>query len=149
MDRSFRPRAGRLGTHPFYLQGGRDQAATPFAVNGTTTVILGGPCFKGVISKVGHVAGTLPADADGTFVATLKKRNGATVTTLSAALDLESTMTANVQSYFTLLTTLTDAQKTVDGEAGDILYVEIVNNSAAVDTQPVGYRVTAELHALT
>ena len=145
MRRDFQPRPGRLGVHPIYLQGDRSQAATPLTVNGTTTVHLGGPAYKAALSKVGLSCGTKPADADGTILATLKKRNGATITTLSSALDVEA-ITDNVQSFFSLLSTLTDAELTL--EAGDLLYVEIVNNSIAIDTQPVGLRITAELHAL-
>jgi hypothetical protein len=82
-------------------------------------------------------ASPCPVDADGTILATLKKwdKSAGAAVTLSAALDLEALVAKQVTD-FTLLSTLTDDQRTLD--VGDTLYVEIVNNSAAIDTQPSG-----------
>lgn len=134
----------RLSTTPIILQG--KQAAT-ITVNATTPIGVGVPPYRAYISRVNVVCSTVPADSDGTILATLKKYDASAdaAVSLSSALDLE-TLTANEGSNFTLTSTLTDAQRTFD--AGDFLYVDVVNNSAAIDTQPVNLIFTAEFFEL-
>lgn len=144
MQRHYMPRSGRFGTHPIVLA--IHQFAVAFlTANATTRFDFGGYFKRAAIAGCMVSCSTVPADADGTILATLLKRNGATITTLSAALNLEA-LVANVASPFVLLSTLTDAQLAL--EVGDILYVEIVSNSAAIDTQPIGLRINAVIDAL-
>jgi hypothetical protein len=90
---------------------------------------------------------TVPEDADGTLVATLRKYDAsadATVT-LTGNIDLEA-LTTREETSVKVLGTLTDAQLTMD--TGDALEVHVVNNSAAIDTQPAGLTFVAEMLVL-
>jgi hypothetical protein len=136
-------KAGRHGTDPVYLAGGTDT----LTANTTTVQVLGAAPTRAVITKVSASQHVLVADSDGTVLATLKKwdASASADVTLSAALDLEA-MTAKVASPFALIATLTDDQRILD--TGDTLRVDIVNNSAAINTQPTGLRFVAELLVL-
>lgn len=144
MQRHRLPAPGRWGTHPIHTS---IQLLAALTANATNTLHLGGTNSRSWIAGVCTSCLTVPADADGTIVATLKKWDvsaGAAVV-LSSALDLEA-LVAKTATPFTILATLTDDQRTLD--TGDTLYVEIVNNSAAIDTQPVGLVVHPELFVL-
>lgn len=137
-------RGKRYGTHPVYLAGFNIADLT---ANATTRVDLGCAPSVSHVERVVCSQSTLVADADGTVLATLKKYDASAdaSVTLSAALDLEA-MTASEGSPFVLTSTLTDAQLQMDD--GDVLYVDVVNNSAAINTQPVNLRFVAELWVL-
>lgn len=140
------PGPGRWGTHPVLAT---IQLLTALTVNATTTLFLGGSNVRSWISKVALSFFTLPADADGSVLATVKKwdASAGSAVTISAALDCEVTnMVAKVVKEFAILQTLTDDQRTLD--VGDSLYIEFVNNSGAIDTQPVGGVAYVELFAL-
>jgi hypothetical protein len=133
-------KAGRFGTHPVFVHWGNDT----ITANTTTRQMCGAAPTRAAIVKVVACAYTVPVDSDGTILATLKKwdKSAAADVTLSSALDLEA-LTAKEGTSFTISSTLTDDQRTLD--TGDTLRVEIVNNSAAIDTAPVGLRFVAEL----
>jgi hypothetical protein len=116
--------------------------------NVTNTHFLGGTNVRSWIARVAASCFTVASDTDGTLLATLKKWDASAdaAVTLSSALDLEA-LTAKECTDFTILSTLTDDQRTLD--VGDALYVEIVSNSAAINTQPVGLTFVPELFVLT
>lgn len=108
----------------------------------TTTYLLGGFYRRSFVEGVALACTTVPVSGSGTILATLKKRLGAgTPVTLSSALDLEA-LTANTVARFTLLSTLTQAQREL--APGEVLYIEIVS-TAAIGTAMVGGIAQAEL----
>jgi hypothetical protein len=140
MPKFFQPKsAQRSGVQVAFASGRQLDAG--ITANATTRIPIASPFRKSFIERVTAQVITVPADADGTILATLKKISGGTTTSLSAALDLETLVTL-VTKLFTL-STLTEMQQTL--REGDILVVDVVNNSAAIDTQPVGLIFTAEL----
>jgi len=83
---------------------------------------------------------TPASDSDGTVIAKLQKVRGGsagTIIDLTATFSMESDFATTTQTTFDipLLTTLTQAQFSF--LQGDALYLSTVNNSAAIDTQPV------------
>lgn len=113
----------------------RGEIAT-LTANVTNTILLGAPVHRGALDLfVTVMASAVPADADGTLVATVKKWDasaGAAVS-LSAATDLETLITAAKKGYhIALLSTLTEEEVYLD--TGDSVYVEVVSNSAAINT---------------
>lgn len=141
-----RTKPGRFGIVPAFYSS--DNVGT-LTANVTTTIRIPTPRRKAKILRCSASAATLPVDNDGTFLATLKKWDdsaGASIA-ITSAFDLESGLdTAAESRNLTLLTTLTDAQQVVD--EGDTLFVEVVNNSAAVDTQPVALAFVVECAVL-
>jgi hypothetical protein len=91
---------------------------------------------------------TVPADADGTILATLRKYDASAnaFVDLTDALSLEG-LTTKESAAFVIKTGLDDDDITF--EIGDVLYVDIVNNSAAIDTQPTNLAVSAMLLPIT
>lgn len=143
MRREFIPRPGHFGEHPVVLS----KDVGTLTANQTNTRSMGGVNRRAFVERLSVSARTVPVDNDGTLLATVKKRDasaGANVT-LTAAFNLE-TLVANASSAIALLSTLTDDQLTLD--QGDTLFVEIVNNSAAIDTQPADLVFTAVLGVL-
>lgn len=115
-------------------------------VTANTTTTHRGPAIPSLsyLAKAIVSCSTVGADADGTILLTLKKYDASAnaAVTLSSAFDLE-TLTANEGALLTILSTLTDEQRRLD--VGDTLFFEIVSNSAAFNTAPVGIRVDIEL----
>lgn len=145
-ERHFRPGPGRFGVQAALIQGFNIANLT---ANTTTRVDIGPAPRKSFLDRVMVSQSTLVADADGTVLATVKKYDASAdaSVTLSSALSLEAdAQVASEGKLFTLLSTLTDAQRTLD--EGDVLYVDIVNNSAAIDTQPVNLRFVASVEVL-
>lgn len=96
---------------------------------------------------------TVPADADGTILLSVKKydASAAAARTLvtgtgSGQGDLEA-LVAGKAERLAFDAAATDDFRTLD--FGDYLYCEVVNNSAAIDTQPSGLVVSAKLKYLT
>lgn len=145
MQRHRLPAPGRWGTHPVIAA---IQLLANFTVNATSTLFLGGVTVRSWISRVSVSCFVVPVDANGSLLATLKKwdKSAAAAVVLSAALDLEA-LVAKQTSDFAILATLTDDQRTMD--LGDTLYIEVVNNSPEIDTQPTGFVVYPELFVLT
>lgn len=99
------------------------------------------------IERLTAVCHTLVADADGTVLLTIRKydRSAAADVTLATSFNLE-TLTAKEASHIPFDSGVTDAQRILD--VGDFLFAEVVNNSAAIDTQPVGLQVSALIKIL-
>jgi hypothetical protein len=100
---------------------------------------------KCVISRAVVSAGTVPVSNAGTITGVLQKYDASAnaAVPLTASVNLE-TLVAHEGTAVALLTTLTDAQKTLD--TGDTL--RFVITSGTVDTQPVDLMVNTELLVL-
>lgn len=150
----FAPKPGRFGVQTVQARTGQIGGAnflggaTPLTANTTTIFRLGGTAGRKCrVSRFGATTVTVPADADGTIVATLRKYDASadSAVTLTGNLDLEALVTREETSA-AVLGTLTDAQLTLD--TGDALEIHVVSNSAAIDTQPAGLTFVAELLVL-
>lgn len=150
-DFRFKPKAGRFGVQPVvvglgpigpanYLGG-----AAPLTVNDTTIFRLGSAAGgRPAVFAGGSVScTTVPADADGTIVGTFVRYRAASddTVTLTANVNLEALVTREATAVVPLAT-LTEAERTF--AAGDTLEFHVVNNSAAIDTQPAGLWIKAE-----
>lgn len=145
MDNMRREQPGEYGTFPIPFPARWDGSLT---ANATNTLNCGAPYRLCSLNQVSVSARTVPADADGTFLVTIKKRDAsaaANVTLSAGTFNLES-LTAGAASLIPLTATLTAAELTF--EEGDTLYIEIVNNSAAIDTQPADLVFVPEFFAL-
>lgn len=143
-EKYFRPSAGRYGAHP-------EQSAVSvpsITANTTTLHTLATARSKFYVERLAVVAMTVVADADGSALATITvHRAGASVTTLATSFNLEAAgLTAGTLTEIPFDSGVTDNQRIL--LEGDFLLITITNNSAAIDTQPVGLRFAAELLAL-
>ena len=150
----FAPKPGRFGVASTLVQTGQIGGAnflggaTPLTANTTTIFRLGGTAGRKCrVSRFGATTVTVPADADGAITATLRKYDASadTTVTLTGNINLEALVTREETSV-AVLGTLTDAQLTLD--TGDALEIHVVNDSAAIDTQPAGLVFVAELLVL-
>lgn len=99
-----------------------------------------------VLVRVNYATRTIAADADGTILASLIKRDNQGTpadVTLSGTKSLESDYVALTEKSYDipLTATLTDAQRSF--KVGDALVFNVLNNSAAIDTQHAGALVSA------
>jgi hypothetical protein len=136
----FKPKPGRFGIIPTFVS-----AALPsITANSTTTTYIPTPRRKCFIERITYHASTIAADADGTVLATVKKWDDSAqaAVSLTAATSLEG-LTAKKATEIALLSTLTPAQLTLD--EGDALYIEIVHNAAAIDTNHANACIVVEL----
>jgi hypothetical protein len=154
MSNIFAPKPGRFGVMPVQVRTGQIGGAnflggaSPLTANATTIFRLGGTAGRRCqVSRFGATAVTVPADADGTIVATLRKYDASadSAVTLTANLDLETLVTRE-ESSIPYLSTVSEADLTLD--TGDALEIHVVSNSAAIDTQPAGLVFVAELLVL-
>lgn len=150
MKNHFSPKPGRFGTMITCVQsapiGGANYigGASPLTANTTTTFRLGSFPHKAILSRWSASCLQVPVDADGTILATLQKYS-ATATAqvqIGAQIDLEALVTRQ-QTYAGTYTSATDAQLLIN--EGDTLEVNVVSNSAAIDTQPTQLIFVAEL----
>lgn len=133
----FRPKPGRFGIMPVAVTL-RPDFGTLAA--GTVVHNLGGYPGTCYINKVSISGGTFPVAAT-SIEATLAKKPSGTAVPLTSAIDInDQTAGAGVQGTF--LTTLTDAQRTLN--AGETLELSVVT-TGSVTTQPVDVIVTIEL----
>jgi hypothetical protein len=137
----FSPTPGRLGVSPTLLTSGRLNTGTLAA--GTQIHALGGypgvpaGCWAFCIS-----ATEFPTAATSCAVRVLKRpAAGGAAVPLTGSLSINN-ITDNVAHQIPVLTTLTDAQRTL--EVGAMLEVELVT-VGAVSVQPVNLAVVAEL----
>lgn len=145
----FRPKPGSFGVETVSIRSGQIGpanflgGASPLTANATTIFRLGG-LGAGTYRFLGAGASalTIPADSDGTILATVQKYNAAgdAAVTLTGNIDLEALVTRK-ETTASPLSTLTEAQITIN--PGDTIEVAVVNNSAAIDTQPAGLVFTA------
>lgn len=147
MDTRYAPvRGGRFNVQ---LVGVGASNVGNLTANATTTFFIAVPAGKYYISKLSLVCNTVGADADGTILGTFKKYDGVANSgvALNTATDLETLVTKETRDV-TVLASLTPAQRILNTANGDSLYVEVVNNSAAINTQPTNLCFAAELMAL-
>lgn len=125
------------------FQGG----ASPITANTTNIFRLGAPFTKCAFNGFTATTVTVPSDPDGTMLAYIYKYDASAdaAVLISAAIDLEALVTREATRALAL-STATDAQLTLD--TGDALEIHVVNNSAAITTQPAGLVFVAELLVL-
>lgn len=152
MQNHFKPLPGRFGTQLVTVQtghiGGSNYlgGASPLTANNTTKFYLGPVPCKCIFSRLAvscHV--TVPVDADGTIVATAFKYDAVAnaQVQVSPAVNLEA-LTLHEGTIVKQYTGATEAQLVL--QEGDTIEVNVVNNSAAIDTQPAGLVFLAELY---
>ena len=141
MPNYFAPLPGRFGTVPVPMNSGRINTGTLAA--GTQNHNIGASAAKSLINRATACAEAFPTAAT-SCVVTLVKMTGATALTLTSDLDI-NTKTANVPLQFAFLSTLTEAERTLN--PGDSLRVAIVT-TGAVSVQPDDVTVTVELLVL-
>lgn len=150
----FAPKPGRYGTRPAFLTlsslGGANfiGGATLLTANATTTFKVPSPYRRCRFVRASVVAGTIAIDADGTVLATVKKLTApSTLVALTDALSWEAAgLTADTVAQFVTISTVTDTQRTLS--AGESFVVEVVSNSAAIDTQPANVNIVIEVEVL-
>ena len=136
----FAPTPGRLGVLPNLLVG-RCNAA--IGNNTTTTYSFGSQPAKCYINRAVVSAGTVPASTSGTILGVIQKYDASAnaAVTLTADVDLEA-LTAKEGTAVALLSTLTDAERTLD--TGDTLQFVVTTNNT-VTTAAVDLMVNVEL----
>ncbi len=139
----FRPKPGRFGVVPAMV-GGPCLAA--IGNNTTTTYNLGAVPAKAYVNRAQVSAGTVPASTSGTILGVIQKYDAAnnTAVALTGNVDLEA-LTAHEGTAVSLLTTLTDAQRTM--LPGDTLRFVVTTNNT-VTTAAVDLVVRVELFIL-
>ncbi len=150
----FRAKPGRFGVAPAFLMvgplGGADMigGATLLTVNDTTTFKIPSPYRKCRFVRASTVAGTIAIDNDGTVLATVKKLTApSTKVSLTDALSWEAAgLTADTVAVYANVSTLTETQRTLG--AGQSFIVDVVSNSATIDTQPAKVFIVIEVEVL-
>ena len=139
----FAPKPGRLGVLPTLLVGNCDAT---IAGTGTTSYNFGGHPARCYINRAVVSALIVPVSASGTVLGVLQKYDASAnaAVALTGNIDLE-TLTANEGTAVSLLSTLTDAERTLDG--GDTLRL-VVTTTAAVGTAEEDLTVNFELLVL-
>lgn len=144
-----RPKPGNFGTDNLIVSSGQigganfAGGASPLTANATTVFRLPTPPVRCRLIKLAASVVTVPADADGTILAQAAKYSSSAdaQVLISATLDLEALVTREITAVGPL-STATDAGRIFNG-TGDALEINVVNNSAAIDTQPAGLVFTA------
>ncbi len=136
----FAPTPGRLGVLPNLLVGRCDAA---IGNSTTTTYSFGSHPAKCYINRAVVSAGTVPASTSGTILGVIQKYDASAnaAVTLTADVDLEA-LTAKEGTAVALLSTLTDAERTLD--TGDTLQFVVTTNNT-VTTAAVDLMVNVEL----
>ena len=138
----FSPKSGRFGVMPVVVS--LHAGSNPLTANTTTSSHLDTPYGKFVLLGGTIYVSTLAADSDGTILAQITRRvavgNGDKV--LTAQIDME-TMTLLERSAFVL----TDPPGASDNIflPGDTIKLEVVNDSASINTQPANLLISFEL----
>jgi hypothetical protein len=143
MDNRLRQKPGNFGRQLIALTSGQIGGAnylggaSPLTVNSTTTFRLGALPVRCRFIKLGASQVTVVSDADGTVLARAMRYSAAgdAAAAISADIDLEAGTTREQQTAGQI-STATEAGVTF--EAGDTCEINVVNNSAAIDTQPAG-----------
>lgn len=125
--------------------------------NVTNTFGLGGisdvsdtantPGHSAYIDEITVGCMTVPIDSDGTYLLNVKKYDAAAASAVSivTGFDME-TLVSGKTKRATLVTTLTDSQRVM--HFGDFIHIELVSNSAAIDTQMVAGNIGVLLKVL-
>lgn len=151
MLRHWKPKTGRFGVMPQLIV--KEFPTTPFTAN--TTVVYGVGCPPGKAIYLGATihCTTVGADADGTMLVKIFRRRASddSRTQLNTDFNVEGLTTLERQRI-AISSTVTEAQRIVNdpgtGTAGDIFEVDLVSNSAAIDTQPTKLILTLEVALL-
>jgi len=140
----FRPLPGRLGAFPNLLAG---VCTTTIANSGTTNYNFGGHPARCYLNRAMVSAGTVPVSASGTILGVLYKYDASAnaAVALTGNIDVEA-LTANEGTAVAFLSTLTDAQRTL--EPGDTVRF-VVTTTNTVGTAAVDLRVHVELLVLS
>lgn len=146
-DISRRAKAGEFGTEIIHVTGMLETVSGTITANTTVKASFGAVHRKGYINKLVVHTITVPVDADGTILATVKKydASAAADVTLATSYNLEG-LAAKVASVIPFDAGVTQAQRTLD--EGDMLFVDVTDNSAGIDTQCVGLRFGADIAVL-
>ena len=136
----FAPTPGRLGVLPNLLVGRCDAA---IGNSTTTTYSFGSHPAKCYINRAVVSAGTVPASTSGTILGVIQKYDASAdaAVTLTDNVDLEA-LTANEGTAVALLSTLSDAERTLD--TGDVVQFVVTTNNT-VTTAAVDLMVNVEL----
>lgn len=143
----FRPKSGRFGVHPAVIQ--FQFPATPFTVNTTVTYQIPTPPGRLSYLRAAMQCTTVGADADGTMVARIFRRQASddVRTQLNADFNVEGLVTRE-RKQLVIATGLKDAQRVVKDPgtgSGDTIEVDLVSNSAAIETQPTNLMISIEM----
>ena len=136
----FAPTPGRLGVLPNLLVG---RCAAAIGNNTTTTYSFGSHPAKCYINRAVVSAGTVPASTSGTIVGVIQKYDASAdaAVAVTGNVDLEA-LTAHEGTAVALLSTLTEAERTLD--TGDTLRFVVTTNNT-VTTAAVDLMVNVEL----
>lgn len=136
----FAPKPGRFGTLPNLVAG---RCVRAIGNTTTTQYNFGGHPAKCYINRAIVSALVVPASTSGTILATLQKYDAVAnaAVTLTANIDLEA-LTANEGTAVALISTLTEAQRTL--LPGDTLRFVVVTTDT-VNTAEVDLMVNIEL----
>lgn len=137
---TFAPKPGRFGVMPNLVVGRCDAA---IGNSTTTTYSFGAHPAVCLINRAVVSASTVPASTGGTILGVIRKYDASAdaAVTLTDNVDLEA-LTANEGTAVTILTTLTEAQRTLD--TGDTLQFVVTTNNT-VTTAAVDLMVNVEL----
>lgn len=105
-----------------------------FTVNGTKTTLAHIFDRRSVIREVWVAADAIPADADGTMLVNVDVRDASenAFDSIVASFDAELLLTAFEALQATIVAETAENQRTV--EPGDSIRIQLVNDSAAVET---------------
>lgn len=119
----------------------------PLTANQTTIFRMGAPVNRAAFNGFSATAVTAAADPDGTTLAYVYKYDASAdaAVQLSDAIDLEALVTREGVTA-KVLSSATQDQLTFD--TGDALEIHVVNNSAAIGTQPAGLVFVVEMLAV-
>lgn len=123
----------RYGTHPVFVS-----AAPGVTANTTVNTLVAIPKTRCWISKATVTLSTIGSDADGTILLRLKAvaTDGTTARNISDQLSLESDGVATALVPVALTISATDGNRFL--AEGETIRLEVISNSAAIDTAPVG-----------
>ena len=131
----FRPKVpSRFGANPTFVSG-----AVAATANTTVNTLVPVPKTKCFVSKVTITLSTIGSDSDGTILLTpqIVATDGSTARDLASAVSLELNGVATALVPVAVTITATDGNRVL--QEGETLRLKVVNNSAAIDTAPVGY----------
>lgn len=147
-DYRYAPKSGRYDTMIAYTQSGIiGTGGLVLTANVTNTYRIPTPATRCALVKLGFSSGVLGIDADGTILATVNKRDNVGAQNLAVTAAHSLKVDVQVANKVNLIALLKATQAQIDAlvyQVGDQLYVDIVSNSAAIDTQPTHSAYVAE-----
>lgn len=110
--------------------------------NVTTRFVVATPCIAEKLFACRVSVEQVPVDADGTLTVQFRKYDASAnaFVNLTTAFNTEG-LTTKESAEVPLIATLNDADLVV--EKDDVLYCDVVSNSAAIDTQPTNLALAA------